>query len=236
MKKFACITGASSGIGKETAIKLAIQGYTLFLTYHTNLKSILKVKEICEAKGSKVYIQELDLASKESILKLQNQIAKIGKIDALISDDDALMTKSYESFKKVVDVNLVGTFFLDQQLVPLMNEGGVIVNVASTNGIDTLEEWSSDYDASKAAIISFTKNLAKAVAPNIRALAIAPGWVETNMNANLEPNYRKEKEASSLLKRFAKPSEIANVIAFLISDEASYINGTLIRVDGGDAR
>ena len=228
MKKFACITGASSGIGKETAIKLAIQGYTLFLTYHTNLKSILKVKEICEAKGSKVYIQELDLASKESIYAL---ISNAG-----ISDDDTLMTKSYESFKKVVDVNLVGTFFLDQQLVPLMNEGGVIVNVASTNGIDTLEEWSSDYDASKAAIISFTKNLAKAVAPNIRALAIAPGWVETNMNANLEPNYRKEKEASSLLKRFAKPSEIANVIAFLISDEASYINGTVIRVDGGDAR
>ena len=110
---------------------------------------------------------------------------------------------------------------------------GCIINISSTNGIDTNYPYSLDYDASKAGVISLTKNLAKELAPNIRVNAIAPGWVNTDMNKNLTDNFIKEEQEKILLNRFAEDYEIAKVIYFLSTEDASYINGSIIRVDGG---
>ena len=115
----------------------------------------------------------------------------------------------------------------------LENKKGSIINVSSTNGIDTIYPESLDYDASKAGVISLTKNLALEYAPYIRVNSVAPGWVVTDMNQDLSHEFIENEEKHILLKRFADPIEIAKVILFLAGNDASYINGEVIRVDGG---
>ena len=113
------------------------------------------------------------------------------------------------------------------------NKYGVIINISSTNGIDTSYIESSDYDASKAGLISLSKNLANYFAPYVRVNTICPGWVNTEMNKELDKDFIKNEEDKILLGRFANPEELANLIEFLISDKASYINNSIIRIDGG---
>jgi 3-oxoacyl-[acyl-carrier protein] reductase len=115
----------------------------------------------------------------------------------------------------------------------LKEKKGSIVNISSTNGIDTYYSYGLDYDASKAGVISLTHNQAKMYAPYIRVNSVASGWVMTDMNKELDSDYIKEEEDKILLKRFASTDEIASVVAFLLSEEASYINDAIIRVDGG---
>ena len=113
------------------------------------------------------------------------------------------------------------------------NKYGNIVNISSTNGIDTYYPESIDYDASKAALISVSNNLANYLAPYVRVNTICPGWIDTRMNKELDKEFVKKEEEKILLGRFGKPEEIANLVDFLISDEANYINNSVIRIDGG---
>ena len=113
------------------------------------------------------------------------------------------------------------------------NGKGAIVNVSSTNGIDSYYPYSMDYDASKAGINLLTKNLAVELGPEIRVNSVAPGWVTTEMNQELDEEYIQEEEAKIILNRFAEPYEIAKAIYFLASEDASYINGAILQVDGG---
>ncbi len=110
---------------------------------------------------------------------------------------------------------------------------GSIVNVASTNGIDTMYPESIDYDSSKAALINITKNLAKAFSPEVRVNAVAPGWINTSSTKDMRDTFRDDEEKKILLNRFAEVDEIAQVVYFVASDDASYINGAVLRVDGG---
>ena len=146
-----------------------------------------------------------------------------------------MVYKTEKEFRRVLDVNLVGPFLVSKEVGKIMKEqgSGKIINVSSTNGIDTYYPESMDYDASKAGLISLTKNLATVFAPNVQVNAVAPGWVNTEMNKELDGEFLEEENKKILLGRFAEPFEIASVIYFLTTKEASYINGGVIRVDGG---
>ena len=118
----------------------------------------------------------------------------------------------------------------------LKNKNGNIINISSTNGIDSYYQYSLDYDSSKAGLINLTHNLANHFAPYVRVNCVCPGWVKTPMNKELGEEYIKNEEEKILLNRFAEDTEIANLVYFLSSDEASYINDSIIKIDGGVKR
>lgn len=242
MKKTVLITGGSRGIGKETSIEFAKNGYNVVINYVSDEKSALSLKEELEEKyDSDVMLCKCDVSNEIDIKKMVNDVINYyGRIDVLINNaaialDCAFEDKKVSDFKKILDVNLIGPFTLSREVGKNMLEhkSGVIINVSSTNAIDTYYEYGLDYDASKAALISLTHNLSKYLAPYVRVNAVAPGWVNTDMNKNLDEDYIKEEKKNIYLKRFAEAKEIAKVIYFLSSDDASYITNEVIRVDGG---
>ena len=144
--------------------------------------------------------------------------------------------KNKKDFNNTLNVNLVGTFLLSKEIGNIMydNKKGTIINISSTNGIDKYFPMSLDYDASKAALNSLTHNLAYQFAPYVRVNAVAPGAVATKKELDgVDNEFIKTEEEKVFVKRLGKPMEIANVIYFLSSDDASYINNEIIRVDGG---
>ena len=136
---------------------------------------------------------------------------------------------------RILEVNTFGTFNVSRIFGEEMKKhsGGCIINIASTNGIDTYYEYSLDYDASKAGVINMTHNLANHFAPDIRVNCVCPGWINTPMNKDMDEEFRKQEEDKILLHRFAEVDEIASLVYFLSTDEASYINDSIIRIDGG---
>ena len=171
---------------------------------------------------------------------VEKVIDAFGRVDVLVNNaaiaiDTTFEDKTVENFRKILDTNLIGTFIVSKYVGKYMleNKSGVIINVASTNGIDTIYPESLDYDASKAGVISLTKNLALQYAPYIRVNAVAPGWVNTDMNKELDQAFIEKENKKILLNRFARPEEIAKVIYFLSTPDASYINSEVIRIDGG---
>lgn len=242
MNKVCLVTGSSRGIGKATVVEFAKNGYDVVINYvndeisATNLK-----KEIEDTYGVKAICVKCDVSDENSVKEMVNTVINtFGKIDVLVNNasialDTVFEDKNKENFMKLLGVNLVGTFLVSKEVgnYMLKEKKGSIINVSSTNGIDTVYPESLDYDASKAGVISLTKNLALEYSPYVRVNTVAPGWVLTDMNKNLDYDFVKKEENKILLNRFADPEEIAKVIYFLSSDEASYINGTIIRVDGG---
>lgn len=238
--KVVLITGASRGIGAATALEFAKKGYIVVINYNSHEEEALKLKELI---GKNSLIVKADVSNEDEVRNMVEKIiVEYGHIDVLVNNagiaiDTTFEDKTVSNFQKILNVNLIGTFLVSKYVGKYMlsNKGGSIINVASTNGIDTIYPESLDYDASKAGVISLTKNLAITYSPNIRVNAIAPGWVATDMNKDLDYDFIKKEEAKILLKRFAGPEEIAKVIYFLASDDASYINGSIIRIDGGQS-
>ena len=140
-----------------------------------------------------------------------------------------------KEFRRVLDVNLIGTYLCSKYVgrVMMENKKGKIINISSTNAIDTYYPESCDYDASKAGVISLTHNLAREFAPFIYVNCVCPGWVKTDMNKDLSMDQINEEKKKILLGRFAEADEIAKVVLFLASSKANYINDSIIRVDGG---
>ncbi len=240
MKKVVLITGGSSGIGKETVYKFAKNGYDVIFTYNKSKEMSKTIeKDIKSSYNVNIYSIKCDISLENDVKSLANFVKdKTNKIDVLVNNagiaiDNLLEEKTVEEFKKVIDTNLIGTFSVVKYLGNLINDGGSIINISSTNAIDSYYIESIDYDASKIGIISLTHNLAKYYAPKIRVNCICPGWVDTLMNKDLSKEQKDSENKKILLNRFAKPSEIANVIYFIASDEGSYINDAIIKVDGG---
>ena len=238
-RKVALITGASRGIGKACAIKFASNNYDVIINYNNSVNEAEELKNyILEKYDVNAVCIKADLSSEVEIKNMVKTIVdKFSTIDVLVNNagiaiDCLVEEKTKENFIKTLDVNLIGPFILTKEISKYINVNGSIINISSTNGIDTYYPYSLDYDASKAGLISLTNNLSQIYAP-IRVNAVAPGWVMTDMNKELDLEYIKEESSKILLDRFAEPEEIANVVYFLASDEASYINNSVIRVDGG---
>ncbi|MBQ6494667.1 MAG: 3-oxoacyl-ACP reductase FabG [Bacilli bacterium] len=242
MNKVVLITGASRGIGKSTATEFAKNNYNIVINYNNNkeaaedLKNKLKSKYNIECLAIKA-----DVSNEQEVDNMiEDVINTFGRIDVLVNNagiaqDTLLEDKTKEMFQKTLNINLIGTFLVSKKVSKYMlkEKKGCIINISSTNGIDTYYPYSIDYDASKAGVISLTKNLAVELAPYIRVNSVAPGWVNTEMNKDLDKEFINKETKKILLNRFANPEEIAKVIYFLASDSASYINGEIIKVDGG---
>ncbi|MBQ9013960.1 MAG: SDR family oxidoreductase [Bacilli bacterium] len=232
------ITGASRGIGRATALKFAQNKYDIALNYYSDDIKANETKNEIEKYGVKCVLYKCDISNEDEVKKMIDSIWNdFGRIDSLvnnagIANDTLPFEKNIDDFKRVLDVNLIGTYLVSKYVSKHMNKGS-IVNVASTNALNQYYPYSLDYDASKAGVISLTHNLATTLSPNVRVNAVCPGWVNTDMNKELDDDYIKEECENIMLRRFAEPNEIANVICFLASDDASYINNSVIRIDGG---
>lgn len=239
--KVALITGASRGIGRATALLFAQEGAKVVINYlksEENAKSV--VQEITKNGGSAIAWQA-DVSNEQQVKQLvAKAIKEFGKIDILVNNagivfDVSFKERTVEQWKRTLDVNLIGTFLCSKYVSEYMlkNSYGRIVNIASTNGINTLNPCSMDYDAAKAGVISLTKNLAAELGPTILVNSVAPGWVDTDINKDLDKKYIKSEAEKMILGRFGRPEEIARSVLFLVSDDASFITGTILVVDGG---
>ena len=240
-RKCVLITG-STGLASEIIDIYAKNNYNVIMTYlnHENEAKSLE-KNIKEKYNIETLCIKCDISNESDIINLKNIVLeKFNNIDVLINNasicnDTTFEMKTKENFMKILEVNLVGTFLMCKYFGDIMfkNKNGNIINISSTNGIDTYYEYSLDYDASKAGVINLTHNIASHYAPYVRVNTICSGWINTDMNKNMDIDFKKQEENKILLKRFAEPKEIANVIYFVTSDESSYINDSIIRIDGG---
>ena len=241
-RKNVLITGASLGLGKETALLFALNNYNIIINYNHSVKEATELSRYIEKTYQvNTLLVKADISKEEEVKNMVDLgIKTFGKIDVLVNNagiaiDRPFEEKNQSDFRKIIDTNLIGTFLVSKYVSEemLKKKSGKIINISSTNALNTYYPMSLDYDASKAGIISLTHNFAYQLAPYITVNAVAPGWIDTPMNKNMDQDYKKKEEDKIYLKRFADPKEIANVIFILASDKASYINSSVIRVDGG---
>lgn len=236
------VTGSSRGLGRSIILEYAKNGYDVIINYNNSEKEAFELKNYVESNYHvKALVIKCDISKENDIDSMIEEIYKeFGHLDILINNASIALDQDFElktknDFMKTLEVNLVGTYLLSKKigLKMLERKTGNIINISSTNGIDTTYPESIDYDASKAGIISLNHNLANYFAPYIRVNTICPGWINTDMNKDLEKNFIEKEISKILLNRFAEPEEITNLAYFLGTDKASYINDSIIRIDGG---
>lgn len=241
-KKCVLVTGSSIGLGASIIKKFASNNYNVILNYNTHEKEAFILKEELENKYDiDCLCIKCDLRREEDINNMYKQIKeKYEYIDVLVNNagiaiDSLFEDKNKDNFMKILEVNLIAPFLLAKLMGKDMyeNKNGSIINISSTNGIDSYYEYSLDYDASKAALINLTHNLANHYSPYVRVNCVCPGWINTPMCKELDKEFKEKEEKKILLNRFAETEEIANLVYFLSSDEASYINDSIIKIDGG---
>lgn len=241
-RKVALVTGSNRGIGRSCIIDFAKAGLDVIINYCHHEDEAFELEEYIK-KNYKVNVLTIqcDVSKEDEVECMVNQIIDtFGGIDILVNNagvarDSLLMDKNIKEFKRVIDVNLIGTYLVSRYVGKVMLEQkyGKIINISSTNALDSYYPESCDYDASKAGIISLTHNFARTLAPNITVNCLCPGWVKTAMNKDLSIEQIEEEKKKILLGRFAKPEDISKVVMFLASTKASYINDAIIKVDGG---
>ena len=216
MNKYALITGCSKGIGKEIALELARYGYNIIGTYNSDLDGIKDLQNKIERIGLKIDYYNLNLLNDDNIDKfLKNIKEKYDKIDLLVNNaslslDNELEYKTSDEFIDVLKVNLVGPFTLIKNLKEVL-DGGIIINIASTDGINTYTKLNIDYSASKAGLINLTKSLSL-ILNNIKVVAICPNWVDTESIKEMNQDYLKEQMKRINQRKLIKPIEVASKI------------------------
>lgn len=238
--KVVLVTGSSRGIGRSIAVRFARCGANVVINYRDNEEEAEVIEEIISSYADCMSIKA-DVSKERDVKRMIDTIIdKYGHIDIVVNNAGIAIDNDFEDhnikdWQETLNTNLIGVFLVSKYAGSHMvdNKYGKIINMSSTNGIDTIYPYSVDYDASKAGLINLTKNLAIQFAPYVNVNAVAPGWVDTGMNDDLPKSYLQEEKEKTLLKRFAEPEEIADVVLFLASDKARFIDGEVIRVDGG---
>ena len=240
--KTVLVTGSSSGLGSSIAEIYAKNGYNVVINYNNNLLKANELKEKLEKQYNiKCLVIKCNVSNDEEVLKMYNDIKNtFGNLDVLvnnagITNDSDFESKTKEDFNRIFNINTYGVYLLSKIFGKDMYERkeGNIINISSSNAIDSYYEFSADYDASKAAVVNLTHNIANHFAPYVRVNCVCPGWINTPMNKDLDKDFKEEEINKTLLHRFAEPEEIANLVYFLSSQEASYINDAVIKIDGG---
>lgn len=239
--KIAVVTGASRGIGRAIAIRLAGEGATVVINYNGSKEKAEEVKQEIEGAGGKAAVCQCNVADFDQCQAfIQKVIDEFGRIDILVNNagitrDGLLMKMSEEDFDQVIETNLKGAFhtirFASRQM--LRQKSGRIINLSSVVGV-TGNAGQANYAASKAGDIGLTKSAARELASRgITVNAIAPGFIETDMTSVLSEKVKEGAAAGIPLGAFGKPEDVAAAAAFLASDEAGYITGQVLHVDGG---
>ena len=232
------VTGSSKGIGAAIIKKFASKGWNVVINYNFSQKEAHDLETYIKRYNIKVLNIKCDVKNEVEVKNMFTKIKEeFGNLDVIVNNagislDNGLVNKDAKEFMTVVNTNLLGTYLVSKYGTKLLKEGSII-NISSNNVYTGGIIESVDYDASKAGIIALTHDFARYLAPKVRVNCICPGWINTDMNKYLYIDYKKEEENKILLKKFGEAEDIANVVYFLASKEAKYINDTIIRVDGG---
>jgi len=238
--KVAIITGAGQGIGAATALKFANEGAAV-VTGDVNAVAVKSVAGACREAGAAAVGVELDVTDRHAVDRMVEAVLeRFGRIDVLVNNagitrDARLQKMTIDQFDEVIDVNLRGVFHASQAVVDCMirQQAGVILNASSVVGLYG-NYGQTNYAAAKFGVIGFTKTWSRELGPKgIRVNAVAPGFVETPILSTVPDDVLDRMRSQVPLRRLGKPEEIANIYAFLASDEASYINGAVIEASGG---
>jgi len=240
--KNALITGSSRGIGKAIALRLARDGATVIINYLPGMEDAARstVAEI-EAQGGKAISLMADVTNEEQVAAMFQQIAtQCGTLDILVNNagitrDQLIIRMKTEDFQSVLRVNLEGTFLCSREAAKIMirQRSGRIISISSVNGVAG-SSGQANYAASKAGIIGLTKSLAKELGSRgITVNAVAPGYIQTDMTAVLPDKVKESILGMIPLQQLGKPEDVANLVAFLASEDSRYITGQVIHVDGG---
>ena len=239
--KTALVTGASRGIGRAIAIRLASEGAAVAINYAGNVKAAEEVKAVIEAAGGRAMLVQADVADSTAVdAMIKAVIEAFGQIDILVNNagitrDGLLMRMKEEDWHAVINTNLKGIFHCTKAVSKLMMKKryGRIVNMASVVGLIG-NAGQSNYAAAKAGVIGFSKSMARELASRgITVNMVAPGFIDTDMTAVLPDKVREAMVADIPLGKIGTPENVADAVVFLVSDQASYITGQTINVDGG---
>ncbi len=243
MNKIALITGSAKGIGRAVALELANNNYDVVINYHHSKKEAEQLKDyIIDTYHVRALSIQCDVSKEDEVDRMVSLIEdELGTVDVLVNNaaidlSNLFHLKNADEFRRTMDVNVVGAYNCALRVSRPMieKEYGRIINISSTNGMNTYYPMSIDYDASKAAMISLTHNLAVQWGPYIHVNAIAPGFIGTeNELDGYDEEFLKQECEKILVQRYGEPEEVAHLVKFLVSDEANYINNTVIRIDGG---
>ena len=235
--KVAIITGSSRGIGRATAILFAKEGAKVVVNYIKEKKKAEEVIKVIEKQNS--LLVQADVAMEEGVKKLvEGTMKRFGRIDILVNNAGAIGERGWktgiEAWYTTLDINLTSVWLMIKEVAPFMEQqgGGSIVNLTSTVGLLGVAPILA-YSCAKGGLVSMTKAFAKELAPKIRVNAVAPSNVMTDMTQSAGPDLIEFFRIETPLKRIATPEELAKAILFLASDDASYITGDVLVVDGG---
>lgn len=242
MNKVALVTGSSKGIGNAIIKELAKAGYDVVINYNNSKEEAYKLQDEIKQYNVKSLVIKCDVSKEEEVkLMIEEIVNKLGSVDIVVNNaavciNDFFKNKKVEDFKKTMDVNVIGAFLISKYASKYMlnNKWGRIINISSTNGVNTYYPICMEYDASKAALISLTHNLAIELSPYVNVNAITPGFIATESELEgMDEEFIKSEEEKILVKRKGQPGEVAKLVKFLISEDANYINNSVIRIDGG---